>query len=90
MYARRVMIANTTGLHVQPATLFMEAASRFRSTIHVSRGEHRVDGKSAIALMLLEAWPDMALTIEAIGEDEQDAVDALAILVERRFQEAEE
>jgi phosphocarrier protein HPr len=88
VYARRVTIANATGLHVRPATLFMEAASRFRSTISVSRGERRVDGKSAIALMLLEALPGTELTIEASGEDERDAVDALATLVERRFEEA--
>jgi phosphocarrier protein HPr len=88
VYARRVTIVNATGLHIRPATLFMEAASRFRSTIQVSRGERRVDGKSAIALMLLEALPGTELTIEAMGEDEQDAVDALAALVERRFEEA--
>jgi phosphocarrier protein HPr len=85
-----VTILNATGLHLRPATLFMKAASRFRSAIHVSRGEHRVNGKSAIALMLLEALPGTELTIEAVGEDEQNAVDALATLVELRFEEVTE
>jgi phosphocarrier protein HPr len=90
VYARRVTIANAIGLHLRPATRFMEAASRFRSTIHVSRGDQRVNGKSAIALMLLEALPGTELIIEANGEDEEDAVEALATLVERRFEEAAE
>jgi phosphocarrier protein HPr len=90
VYARRVTIANATGLHVRPATLFMEAASRFRSIIHVTRGDRRVDGKSAIGLMLLEALPGTEVTIEATGEDEQDAVDALVTLVERQFEEVPE
>jgi phosphocarrier protein HPr len=89
VYARRVTIVNATGLHVRPATLFMEAASRFRSIIHVARGDRRVDGKSAIALMLLEALPGTELSIEATGEDEQDAVDALVTLVQSRFEEAQ-
>jgi phosphotransferase system HPr (HPr) family protein len=85
MYSRLVTLANATGLHVRPATLFMETASRFQSAIRVRKDTSAVDGKSAIALMLLEAGCGAQLTIEADGGDEVAAVDALVELVERRF-----
>jgi phosphocarrier protein HPr len=88
MYARRVTLNNATGLHVRPATVFMEAASRFQSIVHVRKDGQTADGKSAISLMLLEAGCGTELTIEAQGSDEIQAVDALVEIVERRFGDA--
>lgn len=87
MYERRVVLTNTTGLHVRPATIFMEAASRFRSTIRVLGNARAADAKSAISLMLLEAARGTELTIAADGDDEIDAVEALVRLVGSRFGE---
>lgn len=87
MYARRVILGNATGFHIRPATLFMEAANRFRSAVEVVRDERTADGKSAISLMLLEAPQGTQLTIQANGEDEVAAVEALVDLVERHFGE---
>jgi phosphocarrier protein HPr len=87
MYERRVILGNATGFHIRPATLFMEAASRFRSVIEVAADERTADGKSAISLMLLEAPQGTQLTIRASGEDEVAAVDALVDLVDRHFDE---
>ena len=87
MYARRVTLGNSTGLHVRPATVFMETATRFRSEVRVLKDACAADGKSAISLMLLEAGRGTELTIQANGDDERAAVDALVDLVERRFGE---
>ena len=88
MFSRLVTLRNETGLHVRPATLFMEAASRFQSTVRVRKDGQLADGKSAISLMMLEAGRGTQLTIEAEGEDEVDAVNALAALVEQDFDNA--
>jgi phosphotransferase system HPr (HPr) family protein len=85
MYSRFVTLSNDTGLHVRPATLFMETASRFQSSVRVLKDGQIADGKSAISLMLLEAGRGAQLTIEADGGDEVAAVNALADLVEHRF-----
>jgi phosphocarrier protein HPr len=85
MYARRVTLSNQTGLHVRPATMFMEAASRFEATVRVRKDGETADGKSAISLMLLEAGHGTELIIEAQGGDEIQAVDTLVDLVESRF-----
>jgi len=88
MHGKRVTLDNATGFHVRPATLFMETAGRFQSTIHVVKDTQVADGKSAISLMLLEAGRGTELTIQADGDDEIAAVDALVNLVVRRFGEA--
>ena len=67
---------------------FVDLATRFRSAITVSnisgRGE-KVDGKSAMQMMLLEAICGSTLRIEAQGEDAVAAADALAALVASGF-----
>jgi phosphocarrier protein HPr len=90
MYTRRVTLDNPTGLHVRPATLFMQTASRFRASVEVVKGDRVADGKSAISLMLLEAARGAELTIRGSGEDEAEAVDALVDLVVRQFNQAGE
>jgi phosphocarrier protein HPr len=81
MYSRTVIIASRTGLHARPAALFAQAASRFQSAVAVSREGRRVDGKSVLSLMLLEANRGVQITIEAEGADEMAAVDHLAQLM---------
>jgi phosphocarrier protein HPr len=87
MYTRQVRLDNKTGFHVRPATLFMDAANRFRATVHVFTADRVADGKSAISLMLLEAQRGTELTIQGSGDDEVAAVEALVALVQRRFDE---
>jgi phosphocarrier protein len=87
VYARHVTLENATGLHVRPATLFMDTANTFRAAVRVVKDTKEADGKSAISLMLLEAARGTTLTIEADGDDEVAAVDTLVDLVERQFGE---
>jgi len=81
-------VLNGTGLHARPAKLFVETASRFRSRITVRKQGDECDGKSILGLMLLSAAQGREITIEAHGEDETEALAALAWLVEDRFGEA--
>lgn len=80
-----VEITNEMGLHARPAALFVQTASRFKSEIKVSKDNHEVDGKSILGLMTLAARKGSQLTIEAQGEDEEQAVAALAQLVAGGF-----
>jgi phosphotransferase system HPr (HPr) family protein len=82
-----VRLDNPTGLHVRPATLFMQTASRFHATIQVLHETNAADGKSAISLMLLEAPYGAELLIQGSGHDEAVAVEALVAFVQRQFAE---
>ena len=87
MVSRQVMVVNALGLHARAAARFVKVASRFRSQIRVTRGQHTMDGKSILGLLLLAASRGSELTIAADGPDEADAVEALGALVERGFEE---
>jgi phosphocarrier protein HPr len=87
MTARTVKVLNATGLHARPAGQFVETANRFRSSIRLAKGEREVNGKSVLGLMLLEITTGCEIVIKADGEDEEQAVAALAQLVARRFDE---
>ena len=86
--AREVTVGNTEGLHARPVMRFIDVASRFQSQVtvmNVSRRGEKVDGKSAMQMMLLEATQGSLLRIEASGPDAAAAVAALAALIESGF-----
>jgi phosphotransferase system HPr (HPr) family protein len=87
MVTATLTILNSSGFHARPAGLFVETASRFRSVIKVVNGKQAADGKSVLGLMLLGATPGAEITIEAQGEDEAEALNALAELVAGGFGE---
>ena len=81
-------VQNREGLHARPVMRFVDLASRYRSSVtvmNVSRDDERVDGKSAMHMMLLEATQGSILRIETRGEDASEAARALAALVESGF-----
>jgi phosphocarrier protein len=87
MVTATLTILNSTGFHARPAGLFVETASRFQSVIKVVNGKQAADGKSVLGLMLLGAAPGARITIEVQGEDEAEALHALAELIAGRFGE---
>ena len=82
---RKVVIQNTWGLHVRPASALAECAGRFGGRIEIVKDGRAVDAKSPIALLTLAAVCGSELTVRADGDDAQAAVDAIAGLVERHF-----
>lgn len=87
---REVKVGNAEGVHARPVMRFIDLASRFGAKVVVSnitrRGE-KVDGKSAMQMMLLEASQGNVLRIETDGADADAAAQALAGLVESGFKE---
>jgi phosphocarrier protein len=83
----RATVGNALGLHARAAARFVRLAGRFRSVIHVGKGERRVDGKSILGLLLLAAARGVVLDVSADGEDAEQAVAALCGLIERGFEE---
>jgi len=69
---------------------FVEIANSFTSKTEVSNGVLTVDAKSIMSVMRLAATKGTVLTILADGEDAEQAVEALAKLVEDGFGEMED
>jgi phosphocarrier protein HPr len=84
---RTVVVTNPQGLHARPADLFVKLASKYQAKVEVIKEGERVDGKSILAILTLAAVEGTPLTIEATGPDALAALDALAELVVRNFDE---
>jgi len=84
-----VQIVNRLGLHARAAARLVHAASRYRSSITVSRGASRVDGKSILGLLTLAAARGTRLRVTAEGADAAAALEDLARVVRERFGEDE-
>ncbi len=86
---REVTVTNTQGLHLRPAMKFVDIANQFTAEIRVDKGEgsEAVDGKSPMAMIVLEAPKGTVLRIHAAGVDATETVEALAALVKAKFYE---
>lgn len=78
---KRVTLRNKHGLHARPATKFVELAKKFSSDILLAHKKEEVDGKSIISILTLGLGEGAKVTIKAVGDDAQQAVDALADLI---------
>lgn len=76
-----VVIKNKQGLHARPAALFVQIANKFDSDVVVSKGKAKVNGKSIMGIMMLEAGRGSKITITAKGEDAQQAITELENLL---------
>jgi phosphocarrier protein len=84
---RELAIRNRLGLHARAAARFVHTASRFRSRVTAGRDGRVMDGKSILGILLLAASQGTAIEVTAEGEDEAQAMDALATLVDTGFGE---
>lgn len=76
-----VVIKNKQGLHARPAALFVQIANKFNSDITISKGRHKVNGKSIMGIMMLEAGIGSRVTMVANGDDAESAVKELETLL---------
>ena len=87
MISRGVTICNSVGLHARPATFFVQKANSYKSSIWVEKEDCRVNAKSLLGVLSLGISKGTDITLIADGQDEIDAVDALAALVDSEFGE---
>lgn len=85
MIVEEILVKNTFGFHLRPATMFAAAAQEFSSDITIGYNGRVVNGKSAIGLLKLEIKEKEVISIQIDGEDEAEAMKALIRLVDRGF-----
>ena len=87
MQQRDVEIVNKLGLHARPSARLTQLASSFKSNVHMSRNGRRVNAKSIMGVMMLAAAKGTTVSLETDGDDEVEAIDALAGLISSGFGE---
>lgn len=88
MVKKDFTILNKLGIHARPAAQFVKIANRFLAEIYVEKDGEEVDGKSIMGLMMLAAGNGSVIAVTADGPDEEEAIHALAGLVDRKFEES--
>jgi phosphocarrier protein len=89
MQQRDVLIVNKKGLHARAASKLVQLATKFESKINLSRDGQISDGKSILGVLVLAAHMGSTLTIVTEGSDEQEAMNAIVDLIQRKFDEGE-
>ncbi len=82
-----VEIENELGLHARAAALFVQQANKFPCRIEVEKDGEKVNGRSIMSVMMLEAGKGTRIRIMAEGNQAQTAVEALEELVKGKFGE---
>ena len=89
MINNNTTIVNKLGLHARASAKLTKLAGSFPCEVWMTRGERRVNAKSIMGVMMLAAGIGSSVEIEANGEREQEAVDAVLALIADKFGEGE-
>jgi phosphocarrier protein len=84
-------LVNRHGLHLRPASKFVEIANRYPAEVFVSvNGGDEGNGKSILDLSARAAGKGAILSIRAVGEGAEQAVEELSALIRSGFGELSE
>jgi phosphocarrier protein HPr len=89
MIKRCVKITNKLGLHARASAKLTQEASKFQSAVWIAKNARRVNAKSIMGVMMLAAGLGSTVELEAEGDDEAAALDAVEALFAAKFGEAE-
>ena len=84
---RTFRIVNRLGLHARAASGLAKLASGFRCEISIEKDGQTARSTSVIELLLLCGQPGSEITIVAVGDDAEQAVQAIGALIGDRFGE---
>ena len=87
MVEREIVVSNKLGLHARASAKLVQLVQGFKSTIWLIGEGREVNAKSIMGVMMLAAGIGTPLTLRVEGPDEDQALDAVAALFERKFDE---
>jgi phosphocarrier protein HPr len=79
MKATRITVKWEEGLHMRAAARLVQLARRFNSRILLRLGAGVADARSIMSIMILAASLGSPLIVEASGEDEHEAIQAVEV-----------
>src|SRR5436309_10459915 len=84
---RVLEIRNKKGLHARASAKFVQTVEQFDAEVWVTKGHETVGGTSIMGLMMLAAGTGSSITVEAVGPQAAEVIEALSELVNSRFAE---
>jgi phosphocarrier protein HPr len=89
MQKTSVTISNKLGLHARASAKLTKLAGSFACDVHMSRNGRRINAKSIMGVMMLAAGLGSEVEIETSGAEEEQALFAIAALINDRFGEGQ-
>lgn len=77
MIRQSVIITNPTGLHLRPAGIFCNVASRYRCRVTFEYDETTANAKSVLSVLGACIKKGDEITLVCDGEDEEEAMEAM-------------
>lgn len=87
MLERDIVVSNRLGLHARASAKLVQLVSSFKSTVWIVSKGREVNAQSIMGVMMLAAGMGTALTVRAVGDDEEAALAAVVELFDRKFDE---
>ncbi|MGE8416083.1 MAG: phosphoenolpyruvate--protein phosphotransferase [Pseudomonas sp.] len=81
LFSKPLTLANPQGLHARPAALLAQAAKGFAASICLHRRTDSANAKSLVSIMALQTVQGDVLQVSAVGEDAEQAIQALVALL---------
>jgi phosphotransferase system HPr (HPr) family protein len=87
MIEKSQVIINKLGLHARAAAKLSHLANMYSANIYLIYNEDKVNAKSLLGILTLAASVGNEVTLQANGDDEQEAIAAISDLFSRKFDE---
>jgi len=87
MLEREVKITNKLGLHARASAKLVQLLQNFKANAFLVYRGREVNAKSIMGVMMLAAGVGNTITLRTEGSDEEDAMNAMVALFERKFDE---
>jgi phosphocarrier protein len=84
-----IEIINKLGLHARASAKLSQLASEYPCEVFMSKNNRRINAKSIMGVMMLAAGIGSIVTIETVGEKEDEALKKICELIQDRFGEGE-
>jgi phosphocarrier protein len=89
MPVAEIEIINKLGLHARASAKLSQLAAQFPCEILLSRNGRQINAKSIMGVMMLAAGIGSTVTLETVGDQADEAIQALTALINNRFGESE-
>jgi phosphocarrier protein len=89
MPVAQIEIINKLGLHARASAKLSQLAAQFPCEILLSRNGRQINAKSIMGVMMLAAGIGSTVTLETVGDQADEAMQALTELIQNRFGEGE-
>lgn len=83
MFKKDIIVRCESGLHNKQVTSFVQKANEFKSTIWLESENRKMNAKSLLGIMTLGIVTGASVCLSAEGSDEEEAVNALEVLLQR-------